>query len=77
MTTHEDRPPVSGGAAPQQYAAPAPVVPATGPGNAFPATATGVPVSVFAFGFSIGILGLVDTGILSGAVRQVYLSPLP
>jgi len=45
---------------------PAPAAPATGPGNAFPATATGVPLSVFAFGFSLGILGLIDTGILSG-----------
>ena len=74
MTTHEDRPPVSGGAAPQQYAAPAPVVPATGPGNAFPATATGVPLSVFAFGFSIGILGLVDTGILSGRATGLFVA---
>lgn len=70
MTTHE--PPVSAGAAPQQYVAQAPVVPVSGPGNAFPATATGVPLSVFAFGFSVGILGLIDTGILSGRASGLF-----
>jgi uncharacterized protein len=74
MTTHDDRPPVSAGAATQQYAGQAPVVPASGPGNAFPATATGVPLSVFAFGFSVGILGLVDTGILSGRATGVFVA---
>jgi uncharacterized protein len=71
MTTHDDRPPVSAGAATQQYA---PAVPASGPGNAFPATATGVPLSVFSFGFSVGILGLVDTGILSGAATGMFVA---
>ncbi len=76
MTTHDDRPPT---ATTQQYgeaapAAPAPAVPATGPGNAFPATATGVPLSVFAFGFSVGILGLIDTGILSGGAVPLFVA---
>ncbi len=74
MTTHDDRPPVSAGAASQQYAGQAPVVPLSGPGNAFPATATGVPLSVFTFGFSVGILGLVDTGILSGLATGMFVA---
>ena len=74
MTTHDDRPPVSAGAASQQYAGQAPVVPVSGPGNAFPATATGVPLSVFTFGFSVGILGLVDTGILSGLATGMFVA---
>ncbi len=74
MTTHDDRSPVSAGATPQQYAAQAPVVTASGPGNAFPATATGVPLSVFTFGFSVGILGLVDTGILSGLATGMFVA---
>ena len=74
MTTRDDRPPASAGAVPQQYAGQAPVVPATGPGNAFPATATGVPLSVFSFGFAIGILGLVDTGILSGRATGMFVA---
>ncbi len=74
MTTHDDRSPISAGAAPQQYAAQAPVVTASGPGNAFPATATGVPLSVFTFGFSVGILGLVDTGILSGLATGMFVA---
>ncbi len=53
---------------------PAPTVPATGPGNAFPATATGVPLSVFSFGFSVGILGLIDTGILSGGAVPFFVA---
>ena len=74
MTTHDDRSPVSADAAAQQYAGQAPVVPVSGPGNAFPATATGVPLSVFAFGFSVGILGLVDTGILSGLAIGMFIA---
>ena len=74
MTTHDDRSPVSADVAPQQYAGQAPAMPMSGPGNAFPATATGVPLSVFAFGFSVGILGLVDTGILSGLATGMFIA---
>lgn len=74
MTTHDDRGPVSADAGRQQYAGQAPVVPVSGPGNAFPATASGVPLSVFAFGFSVGILGLVDTGILSGLATGMFIA---
>jgi uncharacterized protein len=74
MTTHDDRSPVSADAGPQQYAGQAPAVPVSGPGIAFPATATGVPLSVFAFGFSVGILGLVDTGILSGLAVGMFIA---
>lgn len=74
MTTHDDRPPVSAGAAPQEYVGQAPVVQVSGPGNAFPATATGVPLSVFSFGFAIGVLGLVDTGILSGLATGMFVA---
>ena len=74
MTTHDDRSPVSADVAPQQYAGQAPAMPMSGPGNAFPATATGVPLSVFAFGFSVGILGLVDTGILSGLAVGMFIA---
>ena len=74
MTTHDDRSPVSADAAAQQYAGQAPAMPMSGPGNAFPATATGVPLSVFAFGFSVGILGLVDTGILSGLAIGMFIA---
>ncbi|MGE5291984.1 MAG: acetate uptake transporter [Micromonosporaceae bacterium] len=75
MTTHDDRPPTPDTALQQHAGAmPAPVMPATGPGNAFPATASGVPLSVFAFGFAVGILGLVDTGILNGAAVGVFIA---
>jgi len=74
MTTHDDRSPVSADTAAQQYAGQAPAVPVSGPGIAFPATATGVPLSVFAFGFSVGILGLVDTGILSGLAVGMFIA---
>jgi uncharacterized protein len=74
MTTHDDRAPVSADAGSQQYAGQVPVAPLSGPGNAFPATATGVPLSVFAFGFSVGILGLVDTGILDSRATGMFVA---
>jgi succinate-acetate transporter protein len=66
MTIHDDRPTTVDGLVPQQYGKTAlpPALPATGPGNSFPATAAGTPLSLFAFGFAVGALGLVDTGIL-------------
>jgi succinate-acetate transporter protein len=47
---------------------------AGGPGHAFPATATGVPVSAYAFAFAVGTLGLVDTGILPGAASGMFIA---
>lgn len=47
---------------------------AGGPGHAFPATATGVPLSAFAFAFAVGVLGLVDTGILPGAASGMFIA---
>jgi succinate-acetate transporter protein len=47
---------------------------AGGPGHAFPATATGVPLSAFAFAFAVGVLGLVDTGILPGAASDMFIA---
>jgi len=68
MTTHDDRPATIG--VPQQLskATLPPAFPATGPGNAFPATAAGTPLSLFGFGFAIAVLGLVDTGILGSTM---------
>jgi succinate-acetate transporter protein len=74
MTMHDDRPPMAAGVVPQEYAGQPPTVPASGPGNAFPATAPGTPLSVFAFGFSVGILGLLYTGILSGRATGVFIA---
>jgi succinate-acetate transporter protein len=45
-----------------------------GPGHAFPATATGVPLSAFAFAFAVGVLGLVDTGILPSAASGMFIA---
>lgn len=50
------------------------VVPPTGPGHSFPASATGVPLSVYAFGFSVGILGLVDIGLLNSAASVMFIA---
>jgi uncharacterized protein len=47
---------------------------AGGPGHAFPATATGVPLSAFAFAFAVGVLGLVDTGILPAAASGMFIA---
>ena len=75
MTTHDD-PPASAGASTQQASVPTAALagPATGPGNAFPATAAGVPLSVFAFGFSVAVLGLIDTGILKPAAIGMFIA---
>jgi uncharacterized protein len=47
---------------------------APGPGHAYPATAPGVPLSAFAFAFSVGFLGLVETGILSSAANDIVIT---
>lgn len=73
MTTRDDQPTVDG-ASQARDPAPTPLLPATGAGHAFPATASGVPLSVFAFGFCVGILGLIDTGILSGAAIGMFIA---
>ncbi len=72
MTTQNDRPvstvPVE--SEPEVVAA----AWAGGPGHAFPATATGVPLSAFAFAFAVGTLGLVDTGILPAAASAMFIA---
>ena len=47
---------------------------APGPGHAYPATAPGVPLSGFSFAFAVGFLGLVETGILSSAVNDIFIA---
>jgi uncharacterized protein len=47
---------------------------AGGPGHAYPATATGVPLSAFAFAFAVGVLGLVNTGILPSAASGMFIA---
>ncbi len=42
--------------------------------HAYPATAGGVPLSAFAFAFAVGVLGLVETGILSSAASDLFLA---
>lgn len=71
MTTQNDRPitvPVE--TEPEAVAA----AWAGGPGHAFPACATGVPLSAYAFAFAVGVLGLVDTGILPGAASGMFIA---
>lgn len=72
MTTHDDRAvtaiPLE--SEPEAVAA----AWAGGPGHAFPATATGVPLSAFAFAFAVGVLGLVDTGILPSAASGMFIA---
>lgn len=68
MTTHDEATAVP------DVPVPIPALPATGPGNAFPATASGVPLSVYAFGFAVGILGLVDTGILNSTTSAIFIA---
>jgi uncharacterized protein len=72
MTTHDDRAvssiPVE--SEPEVVAA----AWAGGPGHAFPATATGVPLSAFAFAFAVGVLGLVDTSILPSAASGMFIA---
>jgi len=55
-------------------AEPPSIVWAPGPGHAYPATAGGVPLSAFAFAFAVGVLGLVETGILAGAASGIFLA---
>jgi len=45
-----------------------------GPGHAYPASAGGVPLSAFAFAFAVGVLGLVQTGILASAASDIFLA---
>ena len=47
---------------------------APGPGHAYPATAGGVPLSAFAFAFAVGVLGLVETGIVASAASGIFLA---
>jgi uncharacterized protein len=47
---------------------------APGPGHAYPATAGGVPLSAFAFAFAVGVLGLVETGIITSAGSNIFLA---
>jgi uncharacterized protein len=47
---------------------------AGGPGHAYPASATGVPLAAFAFAFAVGVLGLVDTGILPAAASDMFIA---
>lgn len=74
MTAHD--PPISSGPGTEQLTEPVLVrgLWATGPGHTFPATASGVPLSAFAFGFSVGFLGLVDTGILAPAAASIFIA---
>lgn len=48
--------------------------PAEGPGYFYPQTAGGVPLSVFAFGFSVGMLGLLNTGILDSRASGMFVA---
>lgn len=45
----------------------------TGAGHFFPQTAPGVPLSAFAFAFSVTTIGLFDTGILTAATATTLL----
>jgi len=69
MTTHEDHTLGEG-----TLAEPPAIVWAPGPGHAYPATAGGVPLSAFAFAFAVGVLGLVETGILTSAASNIFLA---
>jgi uncharacterized protein len=50
------------------------IVWAPGAGHAYPATAGGVPLSAFAFAFAVGVLGLVESGIISSAANDMFLA---
>jgi uncharacterized protein len=39
-----------------------------------PSGATGVPLAAFAFAFAVGVLGLVDSGILASAASFIFIS---
>jgi uncharacterized protein len=76
MTTHDDRT-VSPGpvTAHDSGAAAATTLPATPPVEESPAgAATGVPLAAFAFAFAVGVLGLVDTGILASAASFIFIA---
>jgi uncharacterized protein len=73
MTTH-DEPSVNSGSATTTVSEPAAIVWAPGPGHAYPATAPGVPLSAFAFAFAVGVLGLVETGILASAANDMFIA---
>jgi uncharacterized protein len=74
MTTH-DEPTVN---KPEPFTEviepPAPAMWAPGPGHAYPVTAGGVPLAGFAFAFAVGMLGLVETGILSSAANDIFIA---
>lgn len=71
MTTQDDA------AVSPQVAAAEPAVHAfqfpTGADHFFPRTAPGVPLSAFAFAFAVGILGVIDSGILPAAAETTLL----
>jgi uncharacterized protein len=71
MTTHEE-PALTAGLAPAAGAPPGPWI--GGPGHAFPITAPGVPLSAYAFAFAVAYLGLIKTGILSGAASDIFIA---
>ena len=49
-------------------------LPAAGDGYFFPQTATGVPLAVFSFGFTVGMLGLFDTNIVTGLASGLFVA---
>jgi uncharacterized protein len=71
MTTEDGNPAV---------ATATPVAPAlsfpTGAGHFFPVTAPGVPLSAFAFAFAVGMLGILDTGMLPAAADGMLIATL-
>lgn len=82
MTAHEEisrtvgmvpAPGSAPGTAPGPAPAPARAWPVDGAGYFYPQTAGGVPLSVFAFGFSVGMLGLLNTGILDGRAAAMFV----
>jgi uncharacterized protein len=84
MTTADDRAVSPQVAAPEPSApepsAPEPGVHAfqfpTGAGHFFPSTAPGVPLSAFAFAFAVGMLGIIDTGMLPAAADSMLIATL-
>ncbi len=73
MTT-QDESAVTPGSATTPVPGPATMAWAPGPGHAYPATAPGVPLSAFAFAFAVGMLGLVQSGILSSAANDLFIA---
>jgi uncharacterized protein len=72
MTTQDDRA-VGPGSATSQHSDAAPAQPTTVITEA-PPSATGVPLAAFAFAFAVGVLGLVDTGILASAASFIFIA---